>query len=102
MKRAQEIGLHATRRAAEHSNGRHSGLCLGSEWPCHYTTDQRDEIASFHYDPPNRIEHRTRPNRNTGRGKMSALGQKQTFAAQQAMSALPLKADICRSTQTHS
>jgi hypothetical protein len=27
--------------------------------------------------------------------RMSALGQKQTYAAQQAMSALPPKADIC-------
>jgi hypothetical protein len=26
---------------------------------------------------------------------MSALGQKQTFAVQKGMSALPLKADIC-------
>ena len=26
---------------------------------------------------------------------MSALGQKQTFAAQNGMSALPLKADMC-------
>ena len=27
--------------------------------------------------------------------RMSALGQKQTFAAQKAMSALPPKADMC-------
>ena len=94
MKRAQEIGLHATRRAAEHSNDRHPGLCLGREWPCHYTTDQRDEIASFHYDPQTGSRHRTRPNRNPGRVKMSALGQKQTFAVQKGMSALAPKADI--------
>jgi hypothetical protein len=30
---------------------------------------------------------------------MSALGQKQTFAAQNAMSALPPKADICGATR---
>ena len=32
--------------------------------------------------------------------EMSALGQKQTFAVQKNMSALPLKADIC-STMAH-
>ena len=31
-------------------------------------------------------------------GAMSALGQKQTFAAQNGMSALPLKADMCGAT----
>ena len=30
---------------------------------------------------------------------MSALGQKQTFAAQKSMSALPPKADICSATR---
>ena len=30
---------------------------------------------------------------------MSALGQKQTFAAQQPMSALPPKADMCSATR---
>ena len=30
---------------------------------------------------------------------MSALGQKQTFAAQKAMSALPPKADMCGATR---
>ena len=30
---------------------------------------------------------------------MSALGQKQTFAVQKAMSALPLKADMCGATR---
>ena len=30
---------------------------------------------------------------------MSALGQKQTFAAQQGMSALPPKADMCSATR---
>jgi hypothetical protein len=30
---------------------------------------------------------------------MSALGQKQTFAPQKVMSALPSKADMCRATR---
>ncbi len=31
--------------------------------------------------------------------KMSALGQKQTFAVQKSMSALPPKADMCSATR---
>ena len=34
-----------------------------------------------------------------GVGAMSALGQKQTFAAQRVMSALPPKADMCGATR---
>src|SRR5262245_11826469 len=76
MKRAQEIGLHATRRAAEHSNDRHPGLCRGGKWPCRYTTHQSHEIASFHYDPQTGSRHRTRPDRDTLEGGRCPLRSK--------------------------
>jgi hypothetical protein len=62
------------------------------------TSEQLDELASFHRDDPkpkNRAEYSK--SRSVHRSKsgplMSALGQKRTSPAYLAMSALPLKAD---------
>jgi hypothetical protein len=60
VKRAQEIGLHAPRRAAEEPDYRHPGLRPPSKRPRRRRTKQRDEFAPFHYGPPtnNRASYR--------------------------------------------
>jgi hypothetical protein len=71
------------------------------ERPCgHRPTEKRYELAPSHLLPPSGQRSVAAQN-NTGNGRpMSALGQKQTCAVQNGMSALPpiatVKADIVR------
>ena len=55
---------------------------------------QRYKIAPPHFTPQDNASYRFKITLGMGR-PMSALGQKQTYAVQKSMSALPPKADMC-------
>src|SRR5262245_30628466 len=67
------------------------------------TAEKRDKLAPPHCCPRWHAERSRSVSTRTGslegvpECSMSALGQKQTYAPQKAMSALPLRADISRS-----
>src|SRR5262249_40143456 len=100
----QMLGLFR-RTSAHKANERHGRLSARRNWPRRYGPAKKfDELAPPHYGPP-RLRTSIIPGQvNTLRGSayalsgsepMSALGQKQTFAPQKVMSALPPKADMC-------
>jgi hypothetical protein len=79
------IGIFTT----QISDNRHRLLCAHTNGPNRRAPDQSDEIAPPHRRPL-RTRHRTNPDLYSKRGRarpMSALGQKQTCAAQNGMSA---------------
>src|SRR5262249_56973157 len=69
------------------------------------SSHKTENFPAFHRHPRGQDGHPSRLNKSTGRGTatwrpMSALGQKQTFAPQNVMSALLPKADSC-SAEAH-
>ena len=62
---------------------------------CSRTAEKIDEVASPQRSPQSLEKCIVAAKAGVLEEDMSALGQKQTFAAQKAMSALPPKADMC-------
>src|SRR5262249_17778998 len=66
---------------------------------CYATGKRNDELAPSHCLPRGSALGIVSAQPSVLEGPMSALGQKQTYAAHQPMSALPLKADMCGATK---
>ena len=64
------------------------------QWPHSRAAEKGDELAPSHRHPTIQDSYRSGSNLHRGAPPMSALGHKRTYAVQNGMSALPLKADI--------